>query len=81
MTNTNAVMTEIEIRLIIANRAYFALSSLFQSKLLSLKTKFIVYKTLVLPVLIYGSETWPLTMEIENKFNIFERKWPMEEEI
>ena len=36
--------------------------------------KFIVYKTLVLPVLIHGSEIWPLTVEIENKYNNFYRK-------
>jgi hypothetical protein len=33
-----------------------------------------IYKTLIRPVVIYGSETWTLTSEIENVLRTFERK-------
>ena len=74
VSNTNDIMLEINARLVNANRAYFALSPLFRSKLLSLKTKFIIYKTLIVPILDYASETWPITANIEKMLNIFERK-------
>jgi hypothetical protein len=41
---------------------------------LSRPTKFIIYKTLIRPVLLYGSETWELTKREENQFLVFERK-------
>jgi hypothetical protein len=37
-------------------------------------TKFIIYKTLIRPVLLYGSETWVLTKTDENQLLVFERK-------
>jgi hypothetical protein len=37
-------------------------------------TKLTMYKNLIHPVLLYGSETWVLTKKEENRFIIFERK-------
>jgi hypothetical protein len=33
-----------------------------------------IYKTLIRPIVTYGSETWTLTSEIENALRTFERK-------
>jgi hypothetical protein len=41
---------------------------------LSRSTKYIIYKTLMRPVLLYGSETWVLTRREENQLLVFERK-------
>jgi hypothetical protein len=40
----------------------------------STKTKIKLYKTLLRPILLYGSESWVLTKCDENKLRIFERK-------
>jgi hypothetical protein len=38
------------------------------------KAKFEIYKTLIRPVAIYGSESWNTTEEDENRLGVFERK-------
>jgi hypothetical protein len=45
-----------------------------QSRYLSRPTKFIIYKTLIRPVLLYGSEKLVLTKREENQLLVFERK-------
>jgi hypothetical protein len=37
-------------------------------------SKLTIYKTLMRPVLLYGSETWVLTIREENRLLVFERK-------
>jgi hypothetical protein len=39
----------------------------------SSQTKFTIHKTLIRPVLLYGSETWMLTKREENQLFVFER--------
>jgi hypothetical protein len=41
---------------------------------LSRPTKFIIDKTFIRPVLLFGSETWVLTIREENQLLVFERK-------
>jgi hypothetical protein len=36
--------------------------------------KFIIYNTVICPVLLYGSETWVLIKREKNEFLVFERK-------
>ena len=38
------------------------------------RTKIRVFKSLVLPVLLYGCETWTLTSELKNRLNVFGTK-------
>jgi hypothetical protein len=47
--------------LMAGNRCYYALQNVLKSKTLSRKAKLNVYKTIIRPVVIYGSETWTLT--------------------
>jgi hypothetical protein len=35
--------------------------------------KVIIYKTIILPVVLYGCETWPLTVKEEQKLRVFEQ--------
>ena len=42
--------------------------------MLSRKTKIRIYKTIILPVVLYGCETWALTKTQENRFRVFENK-------
>ena len=47
---------------------------LFNSSLVSRNSKLQIYRTLVRPVVTYGSESWTLTMEEETALAVFERK-------
>jgi hypothetical protein len=33
-----------------------------------------IYKTIILPVILYGCETWPLTLNEEHRLRVFENK-------
>jgi hypothetical protein len=67
MTPTNDVSLEIQRRIQNANRCFFGLRKHLQSSHLSRQTKFTIHKTLIHPVLLYGSETWVLTKREENQ--------------
>jgi hypothetical protein len=36
--------------------------------------KIIIYKTIILPVVLYGSETWSLTLRKEHRLRVFENR-------
>jgi hypothetical protein len=68
MTPTNDVRLEIQRRIQTANRCFFRLSKHLQSSQRSRQTKFTIHKTLIYPVLLYGSEPWVLTKKEENQY-------------
>ena len=47
---------------------------MLKSKIIKRSAKMEIYKTLIRPVVTYGSETWTLTKSDENLLRIFERK-------
>jgi hypothetical protein len=42
--------------------------------LLSRKVKVKIYKTIILPVVLYGCETWSLTLREEHRLRVFENR-------
>jgi hypothetical protein len=44
------------------------------SHLISKNLKIKIYKTVILPVLLYGCETWSLTLREEHRLRIFENR-------
>jgi hypothetical protein len=56
------------------NKAYYANGQLVNSSLISRSSQLQIYRTLVRPVVTYGSESWTLTMEQERVLAVFERK-------
>lgn len=74
INNNNKVSQEIKRRIINGNKAYFVNLKLIKSRLLSRKTKIRIYKTLIRPVVTYGSEAWNLSASDCNKLRVFERK-------
>jgi hypothetical protein len=58
----------------VGNRAYAANHHMLKSKIIKSSVKMQMYKTLIRPVVTYGSETWTLTKSDENFLRIFERK-------
>ena len=74
ITNNNNVSDEIKRRLTLANRCYFGLNRQLSSRALSRRTKLTLYKTLIIPVLLYGAEAWTLSAADEKSLGTFERK-------
>lgn len=70
----NNMSLEVKRRIMLANRAYFSLSHTMRSKIISRKTKIALYKTLILPILMYGSESWTMDTKEETILGCFERK-------
>jgi hypothetical protein len=44
------------------------------SRLLSRNVKVKIYKTIILPVVLYGCETWPLTLREEHRLRVSENR-------
>jgi hypothetical protein len=47
---------------------------LLSSRLLSKNTKIRIYKTIILPVVLYGCEIWSLILSPKHKLKIFENR-------
>ena len=56
------------------NACYYSLEKILSPRLLSKKLKVNTYKTIILPVVLYGSETWCLTVREETMLRVFENK-------
>jgi hypothetical protein len=48
--------------------------SLLSSRLLSRNVKVKIYKTVILPVVLYGCETWSLMLREEHRLRVFENR-------
>jgi hypothetical protein len=65
---------EIKSRLNSGNACYHSVQSLLSSRLLSRNVKVKTYKTIILPVVLYGCETWSLTLREEHRLSVFENR-------
>ena len=74
INSVNDISKEITRRINLASRCYYGLNKQFSSKLLSRRSKITLYKTLILPVLMYGAETWAMSADDEMKLGAFERR-------
>jgi hypothetical protein len=50
------------------------IQNLLSSRLLPRNVKVRIYETIILPVVLYGCETWFLTLREEHKLKVFENK-------
>jgi hypothetical protein len=74
VTNQNLNLEEIKRRLSSGNAYYHSVQSFLSSHLLSKNLKMRIYKTIILPVILYGCETWGLTLREEHRLRVFENK-------
>ena len=74
VTNTNDIREEIKRRINMGNACYYSLEKILSSRLLSKKLKVETYKIIILPVVLYGCETWSLTLREEHRLRVFENK-------
>jgi hypothetical protein len=61
-TNQNSIPEEINSRLRSGNAYYHKVQNLLSSRLLSKNSNINIYRTIILPVVLYGCETWSLTL-------------------
>ena len=74
ITENNEILAEIKARITACNKAYYSSHNMLKNKNISRKTKKNIYKTIIRPVVTYGSETWTLTKSAETVLNTWERK-------
>ena len=74
MNVDNLIEEEIKERNAAGNRSFFANRKIFQSKLITRKTKERLYHMVIRPVVVYGSKCWVLIENIKQKLLVFERR-------
>jgi hypothetical protein len=72
ITDQNLIQEEIKRRLNSGNACYHSVQNLLSSRLLSKNLEIRTYKTIILPVVLYGCETWSLTLREEHRLRVFE---------
>jgi hypothetical protein len=74
LTNQNDVRDEIKSRLNSENAGYYSVQNLLSSGLISKNLKIKIYKTVILPVVLYGCETWSVALGEEHRLRVFENR-------
>jgi len=72
LTNQNSIAEEIKSRLRSESACYHSVKNLLSSRLLSKNLKIKIGRNIILPVVVYGCETWSLTLREERKLRVFE---------
>jgi hypothetical protein len=73
VTNQNLIQEEIKGRWNSGNACYHTVQNFLSSRLLPKNLKIRIYKTIILPVVLYGCETWSLTLSEEHRLRVFEK--------
>jgi hypothetical protein len=74
LTNQNDICDEIKNKLNSGNACYHSVKNLLSSHLISRNLKIKIYKTVILPVMPYGCETWSFTLGEEHRLRVFENR-------
>jgi hypothetical protein len=74
VTNQNLIQEKIRRRWYFGNACYHSVQNLLSSRLLSKNLKTRIYKTIILPVVLYRCETWSLTLREEHRLRVFENR-------
>ena len=61
-------------RLKLENACYHSVQNLLSSRLLSKNLKIKIYRTIILPVVLYGCETWSLILREERRLRVSENR-------
>ena len=67
MTNRNSIQVEIKCKF----KACYSVQALLSSRLLSKNLKIKIYKTIILPVVLYGCEARSLTLREDRRLRVF----------
>jgi len=72
LTDQSCIQEEIKSRLKSGNDACHSVQNILSSSLLSKNLKIKIYRTIILPVVRYGCETWSPTLREECRLRVFE---------
>jgi hypothetical protein len=56
------------------NACYYSVQNLLSSRLIPKNLKIKIYRTVILPVVLYGCETWSLTLGEKHRLRVFENR-------
>jgi len=74
LTNKNCTDEEIKSTLQSGNVCYHSVQNPLSSSLLSTNVKIKIYRTVILPFVLYGCETWSLTLRKESRLRVIETR-------
>jgi hypothetical protein len=74
LTDQNNIHDEINSSLNSGNACYYSVQNLLSSPLISKNLKTEIYKTVILPVVLYECETWSLALGEEHRLRVFENR-------
>jgi hypothetical protein len=74
VTNQKLILEEIKNRLNSGNACCLSVQNILSSRLLSKHVKMRIYKTIILPVVLYGCRTWSLTLGEKHGLRMFENR-------
>jgi len=74
VTNQNYIQEEIKSKLKSGNACSYSVQNLLSSSLLSKNLQIKIYRTVILLVILYGRETWSLTLREERGLKVFENR-------
>jgi hypothetical protein len=74
LTNQNDIHDEIKNRLNSGNAYYYSVQNLLPPRFISKNLNIKIYKTVILPVVLYGCKTWSLTWRDEHRLRVFENR-------
>ena len=74
LTNKNSVLKEIRSRLKSENACSHSVQNLASCSLLSKNLKIDIYRTIILPFVLYGCDTWSLTLKEGRTLRVFENR-------
>jgi hypothetical protein len=73
LTNQNSFQEEIKSRMNLGSTCYHLVQHILSSSLLSKNLKIKIYRTIILHVVLYGCETWLLTLREERRLRVLRR--------
>jgi hypothetical protein len=73
LKNRNSIQEEIKSRMKLGNACYHSVQDLLSYSLLFKNTKIKIYRTIILAVILYGCETWSVTLREEHRLRVENR--------
>jgi len=74
LTHQNSIQEEIKSRLKSGTACYHSVQNILSSSLLSKNIKIKIYRAIILPVVLYGCETWLFTLREEHALRVLENR-------
>jgi len=74
LTKQSSIQEEIKNRLKSGNACYLSVQNLLSSSLVSKNIKIKIFRTIILPVVLCGCETWSITLREKRRLRVVENR-------